>query len=74
MATAGTVLNMIYKDAADGQKVISFRYADNTADATDIRALNTAILANKEIWDDQPITPVRAEMVTTEISTTDLSA
>ena len=67
MATAGTVLNMVFKDAGDMKMTVSLNYADDEADSSDVNALMTAIVSNGSIFSDTPVSKVSAQLVTTSV-------
>ncbi len=67
MATPGTVLNMVFKDAGDMTKTISLNHADNEADSSDVNSLMTTIISNGSVFADAPISKVSAQLVTTSV-------
>jgi hypothetical protein len=64
---------MVFKSATDNNLSFSFPYADSTAEATDVKALATAMITNKAIYAEPPVSVVGAEFVTTSKSDIDLS-
>lgn len=73
MATAGAVLNVTYLDAGEAKHTISLTQVDGSADVADVRSFVTALITNGEIFDDEPVSAVKAEIVTTEIRDISLS-
>lgn len=67
MATPGTVLNMVFKDAGDMKQTISLNYADDEADSSDVNTLMTTIVSNGSVFSDTPVSKVSAQLVTTSV-------
>ena len=67
MATAGTSLNMVFKDAGDAEMSIRLNHADGEATQEDVNALMDTIIDRKSLWDGQPREKVSAEVVTVAV-------
>lgn len=67
-----TVLKMTFKGAADKDILISLPYADESKTAA-VKPLMEAIVANKDIFEDQPQALKKAEFVKTETTVTPVS-
>lgn len=66
-----TSLRLRFKDSADKETDLSFRYAKTTAAVSDVKALGAAIIANTSIYKKTYRSLVSAEYVVT--STTPIS-
>jgi len=73
MSSISTELQIKMKDGNGDPWNIAFRYADDEADAADVKALADGIITNKSIWEKQPATKVSAALVTTEVIDVDIS-
>ena len=67
-----TVLKMTFKGAADKKILISLPYADESKGAA-VKSLMEGILANKDIFEDKPLSLSKAEFVKTETNITPVS-
>lgn len=72
MASSGTVLQMKFGTTA-GTKTWSYKYAKPATTREQILALSSAMIANGIIYREQPLRLVSAELVTTTVTTVDVS-
>lgn len=70
----GSKLICTFLDAEGKDIVLTYDYADATADRADIRALVAGMIANGAIFENVPVTAKSAKIVTTTETVYSLSA
>ena len=68
------MLRLVFKRLNGVKDTFSFRYADTSATPTQVKTLMTNILANKDIYAEQPAEIVGAEFYTTNSTPINLPA
>ena len=67
-----TSLKLVFGASGDKKVSLTFPYADETADAEDVKGLMEAIVDNGEIYVESPQSAVGAEFVTRTVTPIDL--
>ncbi len=70
----GTKLVLTFDANGDKTATFTFNYAKPSATTAQVKALMNAMIANKEIYENQPVTAKSAKAITTSETVYDLAA
>jgi len=68
-----TTLRLVFGASNDKKVTFSYPNAKNTATATQVKTLMQAIVANGEIFAEEPLSIVGAELIARDITEVDVS-
>lgn len=73
MASITSKLRLTMKDTSDEKMFFNFNHADPDAQAADVKALGTALVTNKAMFERQPASLEAADFITTEVTPVSLA-